>query len=392
MEISQYVEKMKKVYEEFHSFIENEDDEQSNFETLKKVIKDNIKSDDADGIQSFLNIIIKYSDNHQRNIGFFDKIEQILIFLKNDIKTNFSNQSIFHIFKSNKRILLILIEHDILIIDESISKIMSTNEFKEQKYDLFFSPELKPFLKENLNFEVTEDFYSKRKEGENDSHLCELIRKDDINEFIIYSNQINLHLGSNVIESIFETNHLLLKNKDTKIIEYATFFGSIEIVKYLMANGVELESSLMIYCIHSNNEEMINFLVSIHKIDPPKGKYETCFKESIKCHHNQIAQYFENNFLEPNKTRTVNEIIHYHCIEENESYKYGESEVSYGIKYNNYLFIPSNLIDDKFSFFYLCESNNKKLVKLYLQTNQFDLKTRLIHQSFFLLESSFYIS
>ena len=71
MEISQYVEKMKKVYEEFHSFIENEDDEQSNFETLKKVIKDNIKSDDADGIQSFLNIIVKYSDNHHRNIVFF---------------------------------------------------------------------------------------------------------------------------------------------------------------------------------------------------------------------------------------------------------------------------------------------------------------------------------
>ena len=269
---------------------------------------------------------------------------------------------------------------------------MSTNEFKKQKYDLFFSPELKPFLKENLNFEITEDFYSKRREGENDSHLCELIRKDDIKEFIIYSNQINLNLNSNIIESIFETNHLLLKNKETKIIEYATFFGSIDIVKYLMANGVELESSLIIYGIHSKNEDMINFLVNTHKINPPKGEYETCFKESIKCHHNEIAQYFENNFLETNKTRTVNEVIRYHCIEENESYKYGESEVSYGIKYSNYLFIPTNLIDDKFSFFYLCESNNMKLVKLYLQTNQFDLKTRLIHRLLFLLESLIYIS
>ena len=71
MEISQYIKKMKIVYDEFHLFIENEDNEESKFGTLKNVLKDNIKSDDADDIQSFLNIIVKYSDNHHRNIVFF---------------------------------------------------------------------------------------------------------------------------------------------------------------------------------------------------------------------------------------------------------------------------------------------------------------------------------
>ena len=46
----------------------------------------------------------------------------------------------------------------------------------------------------------------------------------------------------------------------TTLIEYAAFFGSIQIFKYLVKNGVELYPSLWNFAIHGNNPELISFL------------------------------------------------------------------------------------------------------------------------------------
>ena len=97
--------------------------------------------------------------------------------------------------------------------------------------------------------------------------------------------------------SIFETNYLLLKNKKTTLIEYSAFFGAIQIFRYLIQNKVELTPSLWLYAIHSQNAEIIHLLES-NEIEPPenksmKNKYEAIFIESIKCHHNSIADYIK---------------------------------------------------------------------------------------------------
>ena len=68
------------------------------------------------------------------------------------------------------------------------------------------------------------------------------------------------------------------------------FFGSIQICRYLMFNILELQSSLWIYVVHSRNAELIH-LFEENSIQPPENKFEKCFEESIKCHHNEIAQY-----------------------------------------------------------------------------------------------------
>ena len=84
---------------------------------------------------------------------------------------------------------------------------------------------------------IKEDFYERRREGENDSFLCEIIRKQETKEFIVHVNRTNLSLESYIEASIFETNELLLKNnKEIKIIEYAAFYGSNEIVRYMHRN------------------------------------------------------------------------------------------------------------------------------------------------------------
>lgn len=67
--------------------------------------------------------------------------------------------------------------------------------------------------------EITEnqdEFEKKRKIGENDNELCQLIRNDLIHEFITYVNRNNLQLTEIIEESPFETNSFLLK-KTTNI-------------------------------------------------------------------------------------------------------------------------------------------------------------------------------
>ena len=76
------------------------------------------------------------------------------------------------------------------------------------------------------------------------------------------------------------------------LIEYAAFYGSIQIFQYLRLNGVDLEPNLDIYAIHSNNPEFI------HILEANRVKFdEYCLYESIKCHHNEIANYIKENYL-----------------------------------------------------------------------------------------------
>ena len=58
-------------------------------------------------------------------------------------------------------------------------------------YKFYFRPEIEEILnKDAKSTELPNKFYENRKIGENESELCELIRKDLIKEFIIFVNQI----------------------------------------------------------------------------------------------------------------------------------------------------------------------------------------------------------
>lgn len=48
---------------------------------------------------------------------------------------------------------------------------------------------------------------------------------------------------------------------------------------------------------HSERAELIHLLEE-YKVDPQGGKYLGSFEESIKCHHNNNANYIESNLIE----------------------------------------------------------------------------------------------
>ena len=195
----QYISSMEKIQENILAFLENEADDEEIFQNLQTIFLEQKIIDDQNKLKSILHLICKISDSYHYEHNFFDKIDQILSNFKNDIKKHFSNDEIFNIFKSNKRILLFLIDEQIIVINESIVKIiLNKNKYSLAKYPQYFAPELRPFINkvwmsestiEKISKEIPENFYQLRKIGEDDKFICNLVRKDMKKEFIIYINR-----------------------------------------------------------------------------------------------------------------------------------------------------------------------------------------------------------
>ena len=165
-----------------------------------------------------------------------------------------------------------------------------------------------------------------------------------IEDFIYFVNKNCIPLTSSIVRSTFETNSMLIEKKPN-MIEYAAFFGSIQIVKYLEVNSVELTQSLSLYSVHSNNSELIQFLEEKNvEID------DTTFSEAVKCHHNDIAHYIQQNHL-----------------------KQGHLVSSIFVN-DNYEFFPYEL-DGNDAFFGLCEGNYTKLVNHYLSMKKEEIES-----------------
>ena len=367
MDINNYVIQCKRIQKLFLAFIENSDD--ICYQDLMKQLKNLNFSKE---LKAICRLILKIANNHRIENDHFTKIEKILLYFKEEMAQTFSNSEIFAIFKNNKRILLFLIAQKVISVDESTEKqLLSMENPNGVKYRHFFFPEL--VSKEKIESELFEldpsilvNFDEKRKIGENDSYLCQLIRNDSIEEFVTHVNQTNLSLSSVIKPSIFETNVFLLKKPKTTLIEYAAFFGSIQIFQYLKIRNVELTPSLWLYAIHSKNAEMINLLEE-NKVEMPNDSFIDCIKEAIKCHHNEIANYFKNNFN----------------FQKNENFD-DESIVDFIFRYCNYSYFPDDFKQNN-AFYYLCRYNYSTLVNLFIDENKNDLESKIIqkHNVFF---------
>ncbi|KAK8885116.1 hypothetical protein M9Y10_044245 [Tritrichomonas musculus] len=359
MSIQAYNEQKKELQNNLLAYIENESNDTSNLETLINCIESQKILEDQGEFRELLKLISKIFKNHHRNSSFIQKNEELLSRLSGQIKQTFSNSDIFEIFKNNKRLLLYLIQNQIIQIDKSIadSIIMKC----EEKY---FYPEIKPLISEKegediknslleIDSEIFDTFEKNRQTGENESIICELIRNDSVEEFISYVTKVNFDLNYSIKPSIFETNSFLI-GKNPKLIEYSAFYGSIQILQFLSRNKIELKPSLWLYAIHSNDADMIHFLEQ-NQISPSDSSYEECIHESIKCHHNDIAAYIHENYLDKS------------AEEENLNEKYNSNVLYYSFRYYNYSFFPDDF-GNKFIILYLCQFNYHKLVFLLLDS------------------------
>ena len=367
MDLEKYINYKKEIYQHFLNFIEDEEEENFTncYEDIKKIEVfqgDKIR----DEMISMLHLILRISNNYHRTPNFDKKIEQILLIIFNDIKNTLSNFEIFEIFKSNKRILLFLIHNKIITIDQIVLNFILDHD----SYCHFFYPEIKSQMNEEerkieeeklleIDQNIFDTFDQKRQNGENDFYICSLIRDDLVEEFIQYVNQKTISLSSHLNTSIFETNSFLLKNEPT-LIEYSAFYGSIQIFNFLRMNNVELSEKLWLYAIHSQNAILIHILEECN-IEPYGKTYESVFIESIKCHHNNIAVYIQDNLLikkeeeiKCNELITLN-VLHYFPDNFN-----GKMIFFNLCKYKHYLIVDFLLENAKLSVGYRMILNEKK--------------------------------
>ena len=378
MEIQKHIVARKELYAELLEFIEGD--------FLNYGIDTNIKTN-TNELKEFLYVITRISRNHHRDPNFFNKIELILSYLENDIKQKYSNNEIFEIFQKDKRILHYLIKRKIIKIDGNITKkLLKPQDEDENKQkskinnEYYFYPEIKEFIDEKelqqiekmLENKYSKDIkylYEKREEGENDNYICQLIRQDSVEEFIAHINQTNTSLKSKIKLSIFETNSFLF-DKNPSLIEYAAFFGSIQIFQFLVLNYVKLMPSLWLYAIHGKNAEIIHLLENNH-IEPEDVTYAECFKESIKCHHNDIADYFKNNILNESLLNNKN----------NGEEPAIEKEKLYCYHYHNYHFFTENIEENH--VYYFCKYDYINIVNLLIRSEEIRINTYRIPKRYF---------
>ena len=325
--IENLLENFNNIQEAFLDYLDNEENIDKNFENFNQLFEDAKIRDCKHEFRLFLHFILKVTNNRHHTPNFFNKIDRILQFLKDDFK-EFKNEIIFQLFQGNKRILLFLIEEKILIVDKYFVKRIISKKYLAKNYPQYFAPEIKPFLKEkwfpkydpnndkltnnvwveDIKKELPDNFYENRKIGENDSYLCKLIREDLVEDFVAHVNRFSIKRNAVITPSIYETNSSIIKKQENlSLIEYAAFFGSIQIFTFLINEDVELKSSLWHEVIHGRNAELIHLLEN-NQVEPTvtvvknlkkieEESYKGCIKESIKCHHNEIANYFINNHL-----------------------------------------------------------------------------------------------
>ena len=362
MSIQEYISNKRKIQSAILSFIDDDDDNEEETERKHNEIITLITSTtihkDKEELKQIILIISNISDNHHRSANFFDKIGRIIEIIKEDLKNNFSNAELFTFFRNNKRTLLLLVEKNILTINEELFKndLLLKDIDKREIKDIkkYFSPELGNFEKSGFS-ESIDKFKEYRDKGQNESYICELIRQDSVVEFIRHVNMSNISLSSEINDSIFETNSFLI-NKRPLTVQYAAFYGSIQIFQYIKMNKPDiLNGNLWVYAIHSNKSGMIHALEE-NGISPNDQTYEECLIESIKCHHNEIADYISNSLLDKSEWN-----------EDKTEFELNRSPVLY----HNFELMPDDFEGVFKLIFYLMQNEYSPLVKLINDQTQF---------------------
>lgn len=357
MEIEEF-DQRKEIYTHIINIVDEYSDFDSNFISFKEYLEKQKIQEDVCKLKFTLTLITKIADNHHRYTDFFKRMEQVILFFSDTIREKLTSSEVFSIFKGNKKLILFLLRENLLTIDESMyNYYISLNS---ENCRLFLLPELTPFIETDKKLKkikekllktdpnIFDSFDEKRNLGENESKLCTIIREDLIDDFIVYINEHQTSLSCYIDSSIFESNPFL-SDKQVKLIEYAAFFGSIQIFKYLLLNNVDLEPSIWIYAIHSDNAEIIQ-IIEEKKVTPPNDSFDDCFYESIKCHNINISDYLLDNLMKKG-TKTDGSII--------------RNFMSVFLFNYNYYYLPTNILNfisnpsKVYLLSYFCSSLNK---------------------------------
>lgn len=348
MSLQQYLTNMKNIQSSILQYIDSEYNFDDYYKKLIQIFNTQKIGNNPSVLQQIVKLIFKIMQNHRRTKNFYEKFGKIVNYFKKDILKNFSNQAIYNIFYRNKRLLLILIEEKILKVDELIA-----NEIYNYKdsYRQYFYNEIKPFISkeklEKYSIDEYHKFEEQRKLAENHNKICEIIRNDSVDDFISFVKKNNIEFDKLIPSSIFQVD-----NGSSYIIEYAALCGSVQIFQYLINEKIRLPYEYWKYIIRSRNPQMI-FILEESNVELNKICYGL-FIESIKCYHNDIANYIQDSYEIPADLMKNRDFF--------ESF--------------NFAFITPSMINK--SLYYIFQYDYLNIVEILLKNSDFDVNMLVI--------------
>ena len=98
MEIQKYIHEKKQIYDVLLKFKEEEDSNEE-YEKICKLLKEHNIQENRTEFLCFLKILLRISDYHHRQPGFFERIKRILLYVKDNITQTMSNDDIYFVPK-----------------------------------------------------------------------------------------------------------------------------------------------------------------------------------------------------------------------------------------------------------------------------------------------------
>lgn len=365
MEVQEYIDKMILIQTILLKYLDDEDNDQEELKFLLKLFNDQKIFCNKHLLRSVIRLLSTVIDYHHRLSNFFDKIFKIILSLKDELKRNFSNIEIYNFFKYNTKIILFLSEEKIIFFDKFIVSNMS-NIFYDDTKNLsddgkYLFPEIKQFFDNESWYisSIPEDIKEIRKTEYGDNYVLQLIHKDLIDEFILYINKTKCPLYKDIYPSIFETNLFILQSQPINYLQYAAFFGSVKIFKYLIKQNYTITNNLLLFAIYGRNPEIIHILEE-YDIIHDKQTLKDCLKASIRCQHNELTNYILTNYFE------TDDISLFVLKESLKSY--------------NFALIQPELINSDLLFL-LCKRDYFLLFnKIMLECNDIDINSRILKE------------
>ena len=349
--MQEYLNRMIEVQYLLLEYIDDDSNDKEKFNELIQLFNDQKIFENKHQLRSVIHLLASIIDFHYRTNFFYNKIFNIILFLKDELLKNYSNFEIYYFFKNNQRIILFLSEEKIITLDKSIASKMCDENYCHEKTILnegiYFFPEIKQYIDERCYMykEIPKNIKELRKIEYGDNQILQLIQKDLLNEFIIYVNKTNFNLNNTIKSSLFETNYYLYG--ENSLIEYAAFFGSIKIFKYLITQDCIVDPKLMKYAIHGRNPEIIHFINDNTEID--EKTYKECLKISIKCHYNELTNFILNKYFE---NKDISSYV-----------------LKHSLKSHNFSLIHLDLINTN-SLFTLCQNDYYIFASTIIQENK----------------------
>lgn len=298
MEIQEYINELKQIQHNILQYLDDPGEATQIFNDVCDSISKTGYKKNYHLFKHILLLIVKLSNHHLRSPLFYTKIDEILKYLKDQVKQSFTNYEIFNIFKRNKRLLLFFVQTGIFQFDETLYNIIKSDKYSSRCYPDYFYPEIKDFIlkepkveeEEEETKEIGEDFYENRNKGENNSPLIQIIQKDSLEEFKSILEKDNLTIDTIISErSTFETNPHLLKNS-ASLVEYAAFYGAGKVFNFLIKQGVKMENFSTYCAVHGNNKDILK-AIERRAFKDNSSKHSELLDYSIRCHLNDLTAF-----------------------------------------------------------------------------------------------------